>query len=273
MRSLFLSIALVWMFAGEIPGQTQRRFDAFRFLAPTSYVGLGIADIDSAKADSIGLIEPHGVEVMDVASNSPAERAGLKRSDVVLTFQGTHIVGLEQFARMVSETPVGREVLLGVFRDGSERSIRVEVGERPNLVKRVKACENCPPGTQVFQFGRQALDMPRSRLVVHSGLLGAELEAVDGQFAGFFGVSNGVLVRTVRQSSPADSAGMAAGDIIISVGGKPVARTQEVSRALTSSRSGRVSVEVMRDRQKRTIEVERAVSGQPGMTRRVTAPR
>ena len=273
MRGLLLSIALVWMFAGEIPGQTQRRFDPFRFLAPTSYVGLGIADIDNAKAESIGLIEPHGVEVMNVASNSPAERAGLKRSDVVLTFQGTRIVGLEQFARMVSETPVGREVLLGVYRAGSKRSIRVEIGERPNLVKRVKACENCPPGTQVFQFGRQALDMPRSRLVVHSGLLGAELEAIDGQFAEFFGISSGVLVRTVRQSSPADSAGIAAGDIIISVGGKPIAQTREVSRALTSSRSGRVSIEVMRDRQKRTIEVERAVSGQPGRTRRVTSPR
>ncbi len=274
MRALMLTAVALWASLGEIPAQTQRRFDPFRFLAPTSYVGLGIADIDSAKAESIGLIEPHGIEVMNVADNSPAQRAGLKAGDVVLTYGGIRIVGLEHFARMVRETSVGRDVVLGVFRDGNKRAIRVTIGERSKiLVTRVPDCEDCPPNTQIFQFGRQALDMPRSRLVVQNGLLGAELEAIDGQFAGFFGVSKGVLVRTVQRDSPAAAAGIVAGDIIVSISGMPVARTQEVSRALTSLQTARVSIDLMRDRAKRTIEIERVARGQSGMTRRVTSPR
>ena len=275
MRSVLVFV-FIWAFAASLPAQTQRRFAPFPFLAPTSYVGLGIADIDVDKAESIGLIEPHGVEVMNVANESPAQRAGLEPGDVVLTYRGTRVEGLEHFARLVQETPVGRKVELGIHRDGTARTIPVTIGERSrNLLTRVQippAPPN-PPYLQFKQFNLRSLDMPRPRMVVQSGVLGAELEAIDGQFATFFGVSRGVLVRTVQAGSPADKSDVQAGDVIVSIDGKPVGRTREVSQAVQTSRSGKVSIEVMRDGKKRMIEVVQATPGRPGMTRRVTAPR
>ncbi len=267
MRGLMAAAAVFWVCAGEMPGQTQRRFDVWRLFAPSSYVGLGIMDIDKAKAESIGLIEPHGVEVTNVVPESPAERAGLQRGDIVVAWRGVRVEGIEHFARLVRETPVGREVELSVFRGGSKRAVHVEIGERSRSV--MSAIGECDACRLVVP------DVPRPYIAVQSRVLGAELEAVDGQLAEFFGVKQGVLVRSVDRRSAAESAGFHAGDVIVEVAGKPVARTRDVSRALLAAKAGKISVELMRGRQKQTIELEQPARGRPGAgpIRRVAGPR
>ncbi len=266
MRGLLLA-AVLWVCVGQTPAETHRRFDVWRLLAPSSYVGLGIMDIDDAKAEAVGLIEPHGVEVTNVVGGSPAERAGLQRGDILLTWRGVRVEGIEHFARLVRETPVGREVELGVFRGGSERAVRVKVAERaPGILSAIGECEDC----SLLTF-----DVPRPRIALKSRVLGAELETVDGQLAEFFGVRKGVLVRSVDRNSAAASAGFKAGDVIVAVDGKPVARTRDVSRALVSAKTEKISVELMRGRQKQTLEVEQSARRRPATQaiRRVTAPR
>lgn len=265
MYGLMLTAIVFWFSVGVTPGQTQRRFDVWQLFAPSSYVGLGIMDIDNEKAESIGLIEPHGVEVTNVDEASPAGRAGLKRGDILLTYRGVRVEGIEHFARLVRETPVGREVELGLSRDGNERTIQVKIGERSrNMVNASGECEGCRLVT---------LDMPRPRITFQSRVLGAELEALEGQLAAFFGAPKGVLVRSVNRQSRAESAGFKAGDVILSVGGKPVAQVHDISRALASANRGSVSVEVLRERQKQTLALEQIASGRLGMTRRVGGSR
>ncbi len=266
MRGLILT-AVLWVCVGEIPAETHRRFGVWRLLALSSYVGLGIMDIDNGKAESIGLIEPHGVEVTNVVGDSPADRAGLQRGDILLTWRGVRVEGIEHFARLVRETPVGWEVGLRIFRGGSERAVRVEIGERSrNIANAIGECKDCR---------LVAFDATRPRIAVQSRVLGAELEAVDGQLAEFFGVRKGVLVRSVDRRSAAESAGFKVGDVIVAVAGKSVERTRDVSRALVAARAGNVSVELMRDRQKKTLELEQIARGLPGtgMIRRVAGSR
>ena len=255
MRSL-MAAAVLWFCVDEIPGQTQRRFDVWRLFAPSSYVGLGIMDIDNEKAESIGLIEPHGVEVTSVASDSPAERAGLERGDIVVAWRGVRIEGIEHFAHLVRETPVGRGVELSLFRGGNKRAVRVQVGQRSrSAVRAVGECVACLPAIP---------DVPRPHIAMQSRVLGAELEAVDGQLAEFFGVRQGVLVRSVDRRSAAESAGLQAGDVIVAVAGKPVGRTRSVSQALLSAAPERVPVEVMRNRRKRMLELAPAARSRVG---------
>src|SRR5579864_4276068 len=75
-----------------------------------SYLGVNLAEIDSARAKELKLKEPSGVEITRVEEASPAEKAGLKPNDVVLEYNGQRVEGMEQFGRLVRETPGGREV-------------------------------------------------------------------------------------------------------------------------------------------------------------------
>src|SRR6476646_10865553 len=72
-----------------------------------------------------------GVEVTRIAPDSPAEKAGIKTGDVVTQYNGQRVEGMEQFSRIVRETPVGREVKLGIMRNGAPQTIAVRVVARP----------------------------------------------------------------------------------------------------------------------------------------------
>ena len=84
----------------------------------------------------------------------------------------------------------------------------------------------------------------------------ATLERVDGQLAEYFGVDEGVLVRGVEPNSSAGKAGLQAGDVIISISGEEVERPNEVRRALAKAGGDTAEVEVMRNRNRQTLELE-----------------
>ena len=87
-----------------------------------SYLGVNLAEIDSNRAKELKLRETTGVEITRVEEGSPAEKAGLKPNDVVLEFNGQHVEGMEQFGRLVRETPGGREVKLVISRNGDSQT-------------------------------------------------------------------------------------------------------------------------------------------------------
>src|SRR5262249_42558508 len=70
-----------------------------------SFLGVGIQEVDADRAKALRLREEAGVEVTRVDPDSPAEKAGLKEGDVITEYNGQKVEGLEQFSRMVRETP------------------------------------------------------------------------------------------------------------------------------------------------------------------------
>ena len=230
-----------------------------------SYLGVGLAEIDEARAKNLGLPEPSGVEVTNVDSKSPADNAGIQRGDVILEFNGQKVVGGEHFIRLVRETPVGRKVAMKVFRGGSSLSITAAIGRRESpAVPHVSIfgdCENGQPNcidVQIPKFNFRSLDfdIPRPNFVVKNRGLGIEIEEIGGQFAQHFGVKEGVLVRSVDADSPASKAGLLAGDVLVSIAGKPVQDMKDVRNALRAPQTGTVSLEVMRNKSKRTLQLE-----------------
>src|SRR5687767_5103395 len=71
-----------------------------------------------------------GVVVDDVLPDSPAEKAGLKRSDVIVEFDGENVRSARQFARLVQETPAGRAVKVAITREGRRQDVQVTPDER-----------------------------------------------------------------------------------------------------------------------------------------------
>src|SRR4051812_21686102 len=66
-----------------------------------------------------------GVVVEEVRPESPAEKAGVKRSDVIVSFDGERVRSVRQFTRLVQETPPGRTVKATVLRDGQQRDVEI----------------------------------------------------------------------------------------------------------------------------------------------------
>ncbi|MBY0372602.1 MAG: PDZ domain-containing protein, partial [Bryobacteraceae bacterium] len=95
-----------------------------------SYLGIGVRDVEADRAKDLKLKEERGVEITAIEDDSPAAKAGLQKGDVVLEYNGQRVEGVEQFIRMVRETPVGREAKLMVSRDGRTQMMSAKVAER-----------------------------------------------------------------------------------------------------------------------------------------------
>src|SRR6266852_4894589 len=100
--------------------------------APSSFLGVGVSEIDSERAKALNLKEERGVEVKKVDEGSPTEKAGVKVGDAILEYNGQRVEGLEQFLRFVRETPVGRQVKLLISRNGSTQTLTAAIGSRPS---------------------------------------------------------------------------------------------------------------------------------------------
>ena len=92
-----------------------------------SYLGVGAIDVDEERAKALKLKDAAGVEIKSVDDDSPAAKAGLKEGDVVLEFNGQKVEGTEQFARLVRETPAGRQVPVAIWRFSASRYVRLKL--------------------------------------------------------------------------------------------------------------------------------------------------
>lgn len=226
-----------------------------------SYLGVGVAEIGVERVKALKLKEARGVEITKVDADSPALKAGLKAGDVVLDYSGQRIEGTEQFVRMVRETPEGRQVRLLISRNGNTQTLTATIAARKGPGTSVRP-EIDPESLQVEmqklrdQFRFQIPDTPQVFMGMRSGGLGIEAESITAQLAEYFGVKDGVLVRSVAKDSPASKAGMKAGDVITKVDETSVSQPQEITRALRTLRTKKTfPVIVVRNHKDVTLSV------------------
>jgi len=213
-----------------------------------SYIGVMMQEVDSERAKALKLGEPAGVEITLVEQDGPAEKAGLKVGDVVLRYNGQRVEGNDQFARMVRETPAGREVKLDISRAGAPQTVVVRIALRKT--------PHVDWGTPTMpNMDIHMPDFPRGMMGLRSSVLGVEAESIDGQLAQYFGVKDGVLVRSVSKGSAADKAGMRAGDVILKIDDAHIATPAEISSRLRMLHGKPAPVVLMRDHKELTVTV------------------
>ncbi|MBO0721259.1 MAG: trypsin-like peptidase domain-containing protein [Blastocatellia bacterium] len=166
-------------------------------------------------------------------AESPAARAGLKPSDVIVEFRGDRIKDDSELIRRVASTPVGTNAPLKIYRDGREMNISVTIGRRPgtDIPLRVDsaaaAAVGAPPRTQSIGIGLQSLAPQRTQR--------KEISSVFDKTAGS---SRGVLVVSVDPGSIADDADIKPNDIIEMINREPVKDNQDFKRVLNQLKSG-----------------------------------
>jgi serine protease Do len=224
------------------------------------YLGIGVRDVDSEVAKKLNLKETRGVEITNVEENSPAAKAGIKEGDVVLEYNGQPVEGGEQLSRFVRETPVGRSVKIGVWRSGSLQTISATI--EPSKTRQMIIANGGPP----FAITTPEIHMPEMRFDNFPGIVTAfqsprigvitEPLANQEQFAEFLGVKEGALVKQVTKNSPAEKAGIKAGDVIVKVEDTSVNASGDITRALREHRAKKtVTLTIVRAKKEMPITV------------------
>jgi predicted metalloprotease with PDZ domain len=232
-----------------------------------SSIGVRVRDLSGEDLEKTKLPQGSGAVVDDVEDDSPAEKAGLRRGDVIVEFDGERVRSARQLSRLVQETPDGRSVRATIVRDGSRQTLDVtpEAGARfgrrgdvtidlPDLEREVERGLRALPRNFSFDFDWDAVPGPR---LGARGRLGVRLQPLTEQLAAHFGASEGVLVSSVDEGSPAGKAGLKAGDVIMAVNGRAVSEPGDVSRELRDSdTASSVEITVMRERKPLTLKAE-----------------
>jgi len=218
------------------------------------WLGLTIAEVTADKAKEFKLPAERGVLLTEVEADSPAAKAGLKPNDVVTEYNGQRIEGTAQFRRLVRETPAGRTVQLTVWREGRAQRISVQLGSfRDHFHSHLR--DFAPRN---FDFHIEMPEMDGRFFVSRTPTLGISAEDLSGQLGSYFGAPDGegILVHEVKAGTPAEKAGLKAGDVIIKVDGERVRNVGELREKLREKREKKtVNLAVLRKGTEMSLDV------------------
>jgi S1-C subfamily serine protease len=217
-----------------------------------AWLGVYTQSVDDEMAEGFKLASKTGAIINEVVQDSPADEAGLRENDIVISLDGGPIKTADEMINLIRDHKVGDEVTLKVLRDGKEREFKVTLADRKPSSDDAEWSFNAPKGakTQVFKFFSDESS---------DSYIGVELTSLSDQLRAYFGVTGdgGVLVSSVEKETPANKAGLKAGDVIIKADGNEVTDANDVREVVADKDKGaKVELTLVRDRKEMTVAVE-----------------
>ncbi|MEX1139719.1 MAG: PDZ domain-containing protein [Bacteroidota bacterium] len=234
-----MAITMLPVYAGftEEPPQDKTR-------SKRGWLGVSIQDVSKSLAEEYDLKTEDGAYISDVQDESPADSVGLKKGDVIIEFGGRKIYDADDLAKSVGRTEPGTRSTVVILRNGERKTFTLAVGKLPRR----------------SSFAWSMGDGKRFRMFHGgTGMLGMGTISLSEQLAKYFGAPNdeGVLVEMVKKGSPAEKAGIMAGDVILKIGTRTIEDMGDMWKALEKYDEGdKVDVEILRKGAKKTVKVE-----------------
>lgn len=199
LQAVFLNLILiemVFMAALWAPARANERNSPLD--SSSGWLGVSVQDLTPDLAKSLGLKKPMGALIANVVKGGPADKAGIKRGDVVTSFGGKEILGGANLQNEVATSLIGQEVKVTLFRNGKKQTLTVRVG---NLQKMIK---------------EQASSV--------KGCLGVDVRPVNSKEVERYGLNSqqGVVLIRVHPDSPLAGFGFEVNDMILEINGQPI---------------------------------------------------
>ena len=179
------------------------------------WLGVVIQKITPALKDKLKLEVDTGVLIADVVKGGPADKAGMARGDVILSFDGKQIKDTHDLPYVVAQTPVGKTVMVELIRKGQGKKLQVIMGELAEERKAPVISEETPD-------------------------LGFSVDEITPEIARHFGLSDtkGIVVTTVKEGTPAAEAGLMPGDVILEIDNVKVSDIDQFNRKIVTYKAG-----------------------------------
>jgi len=191
------------------------------------WIGVQIQPVTQEIAESIGLKNVEGALVAEPQAGSPAEKAGVKAGDVIVSVNGEPVRDARTLARRISSMAPGTSVKLGTYRSGKQDTLTLTLGELPGQQKEARASQSEQREVPDADIGKLGLTLSSAASVAGGGGVGVAVTAVD-------------------PSGPAAERGFQVGDVILDVGGKTVSNAADVKKALSEARTAGKNTVLMR---------------------------
>lgn len=224
-------------------------------------IGASVRDASTTEIAAAALTQPGGALVTQVSADGPAAKAGLVAGDLVTEFDGERVRSAQHLVRLVRESATGRGVRMAFVRDKARRTADVTPTDR------LADFFDMPEVRRKLEQATRELsrELPRLRLDleaegVRRGVqfgdrrrFGVELMPLSDQLAAYFGAKEGLLVASVRAESPASTAGVRAGDVVLTLNGRPMREVDDFVNEIARSESA-LTLTVMRDKKELTLK-------------------
>ena len=173
------------------------------------WVGVGAQDLTADLAKSFGLAAPKGALIAQVEKGGPADKAGLKKGDVVISYQDRQVADASDFRNDVANSAIGQQVNIGIWRDDNKEEIPITIGN---------------------------LDVARKAVAAElKSRLGVVVRPLTVKEAEDYGLSlpKGVAVQWVDPSGPIGKAGFKVGDVILAIDNHPIQGVNSFDEMMT----------------------------------------
>lgn len=200
------------------------------------WLGVKIQTVTPEIAESLGLDSARGALVAELVEDSPAKKAGVEPSDVILTFDGKPVNEMRQLPLIVAETDIDKRVKMTVWRGGKEKTLRVLIGELEE--------EDVQVASRTDSSSRDG--KPDQKEIEELGVTVAELTSDIRSQYDLPDEITGLVIVAVDSNSDAAEKGLRRGDIIAEVQQTPVETAEDAEQAIADARSKDRSVVLLR---------------------------
>jgi serine protease Do len=180
------------------------------------WIGVTIQDLDQEKAKSLKMELPTGAVVVDVVKDGPADKAGLKKDDIIVTMAGKEVKDSGSLRTQVATTPIGSTLQPAVLRGSKKIDIKIVVGDMDDSLKFLST--------------------------VIKERLGLEIRPVRSQEADNYGIDMGVAVKWLDPKGPMAEVGFELGDIILEIDGQSIHGVEDFAGIVSVLQPGQESV-------------------------------
>jgi len=182
------------------------------------WIGVYVQQVTPEIAESLDLGDDDGALVADVTADGPADKAGVKRGDIIVEVNGNKIDEMPDLPKLVASYSPGTNTKLKVLRDGKEKVLNIKLGELPEQTQVASRPQNDGIEQSIGIIVQEITPEVQNKLEIES--------------------SNGVVITRVRDGSIASEGGLLSGDVILEINKKQISDLNDYRKAVDSAKEG-----------------------------------